>query len=114
MEDCLFCKIASGEIGSKKAYEDDRVLAFYDISPAAPVHILIIPKQHIQSAYDLKESDGALLGHMFEIAAQLAKELGIADSGYRLVTNVGADAGQSVPHLHLHLLGGRDMTWPPG
>ncbi len=114
MEDCLFCRIAAGEIPSRKAYEDETVLAFYDISPAAPVHILVIPKKHIQSVNNLTEQDGELLGHMFEIVARLAREAGIADDGYRVVTNIGQAAGQSVPHLHLHLLGGRDMTWPPG
>ena len=114
MHDCLFCKIAEGTIPSKKAYEDDSVLAFYDIDPKAPVHVLVIPKKHIESAQTLTREDDAILCHMFEVARNLAKELGVAEDGYRLVTNIGRAAGQSVPHLHLHLLGGRDLTWPPG
>ena len=114
MTDCLFCKIAAGEIPSRKAYEDDTVLAFYDIDPKAPVHVLVIPKKHIESVNTLTRADDALLGHMFEVARQLAAELGVAENGYRMVTNIGADGGQSVPHLHLHLLGGRSLEWPPG
>ena len=114
MDDCLFCKIAAGEIPSKKAYEDDEVLAFYDIAPQAPVHVLVIPKRHIESAQTLTNEDGALLCHMFEMVRTLAAELGVADGGYRVVPNVGQAAGQSVPHLHLHLLGGRSLQWPPG
>lgn len=114
MKDCLFCKIVQGEIPAKKAYEDEEVLAFYDIDPQAPVHVLIIPKTHIESINALEREQDALLGHMFEVAKRLAQELGVKDTGYRLVTNIGADAGQSVPHLHLHLLGGRSMEWPPG
>ncbi|HWS29829.1 MAG TPA: histidine triad nucleotide-binding protein [Clostridia bacterium] len=114
MEDCLFCKIAAGEIPCKKAYEDDTVLAFYDIAPQAPKHVLIIPKKHIGDVTKLKEDDRELWFHMAEVANRLVKELGIDESGFRLVTNVGADGGQSVPHLHLHVLGGRNMAWPPG
>ena len=108
---CLFCKIAAGEIPSKKAYEDETVYAFYDIAPQAPVHILVIPKAHIESAQALSRSDDALLGRMFEVARQLAVENGLDKTGYRLITNVGADAGQSVPHLHLHLIGGKPLKW---
>ena len=108
---CLFCKIAAGEIPSKKAYEDERVYAFYDIAPQAPVHILVIPKAHIESAQKLTREDDALLGHLFEVARQLAQENGLDRTGYRLITNVGADAGQSVPHLHLHLIGGKPLKW---
>ena len=108
---CLFCKIAAGEIPSKKAYEDERVYAFYDIAPQAPVHILVIPKAHIESAQKLTREDDALLGHLFEVARQLAQENGLDKTGYRLITNVGADAGQSVPHLHLHLIGGKPLKW---
>ena len=108
---CLFCKIAAGEIPSKKAYEDERVYAFYDIAPQAPVHILVIPKAHIESAQKLTREDDALLGHLFEVARQLAQENGLEKTGYRLITNVGADAGQSVPHLHLHLIGGKPLKW---
>ncbi len=108
---CLFCKIAAGEIPSKKAYEDESVYAFYDIAPQAPVHILVIPKTHIESAQALTREDDALLGHMFEVARTLASENGLDKTGYRLITNVGADAGQSVPHLHLHLIGGKTLKW---
>jgi len=111
--DCVFCKIANGEIPSKKAYEDDRVLAFYDLDPQAPVHILIIPKEHIQSVEDITEENSAIVAHIFEVAAKLAKENNL-EKGFRVVSNVGKDGGQSVPHLHFHLLGGRSMKWPPG
>lgn len=114
MSDCLFCKFASGEIPTNKAYEDDTVLAFYDIAPQAPVHILVIPKRHIVSAQTLTPDDAALWLHMIEIVQHIAAEKGIDKTGYRLVTNIGSDAGQSVPHLHLHLLGGRTLEWPPG
>ena len=102
-EDCIFCKIAAGEIPSKKAYEDDQILAFYDLDPQAPVHILIIPKEHISSANELTEENGPLLGHIFATAAKLAKELGL-EKGYRIVNNCGEDGGQTVRHLHFHLL----------
>ena len=108
---CLFCKIAAGEIPSKKAYEDETVYAFHDIAPQAPVHILVIPKAHIESAQALSRDDDALLGHMFEVARQIAAENGLDKTGYRLITNIGADAGQSVPHLHLHLIGGKQLKW---
>ena len=111
--DCVFCKIANGESPSKKAYEDDRVLAFYDLDPQAPVHILIIPKEHIQSVEDITEENSAIVAHIFEVAAKLAKENNL-EKGFRVVSNVGKDGGQSVPHLHFHLLGGRSMKWPPG
>lgn len=114
MENCLFCRIANGEIPSKKVYEDDEVLAFYDIDPQAPVHVLVIPKRHIESADALCASDAATVMAIFAAARRVAHELGVAESGYRLVTNVGVDGGQSVPHLHLHLLGGRSLQWPPG
>ena len=113
MADCIFCKIAAGEIPSKKAYEDDQILAFYDLDPQAPVHILIIPKEHISSDNELTEENGPLLGHIFAAAANLAKELGL-EKGYRIVNNCGEDGGQTVRHLHFHLLGGRSMEWPPG
>ncbi len=111
--DCIFCKIANGEIPSRKAYEDDTVLAFYDLDPQAPTHVLIIPKQHIQSVAQVTEENSAVVAHIFEVAAKLSAELGLAD-GFRVVSNCGESAGQSVPHLHFHLLGGRDFTWPPG
>ncbi|WP_195985051.1 histidine triad nucleotide-binding protein [Clostridium sp. D33t1_170424_F3] len=111
--DCIFCKIAAGEIPSNKAYEDDRVLAFYDLDPQAPVHILMIPKEHIGSATEITAENSAIVAHIFEIAAKLAAELQL-DQGWRVVTNVGKDGGQSVLHMHFHLLGGRSMAWPPG
>ena len=113
MENCIFCKIIGGEIPSTKVFEDDLVYAFRDINPQAPVHVLVIPKAHIQSAADITEENSAIVSHIFEVAASLAKELGLKD-GFRIVTNSGLSAGQSVPHLHFHLLGGRDFTWPPG
>ena len=114
MADCLFCKIAAGDIPSNKLFEDDQLLAFYDIDPQAPVHFLVIPKKHIDSAAVLTEDDTALLGHIYAVIAQLAARLGIAENGYRVVTNVGADGGQSVKHLHFHVLAGRSLAWPPG
>lgn len=111
MENCLFCRIIDGEIPSKRAYEDESVLAFYDIAPQAPIHILIIPKRHIDSAQALSEADTGLLGHIFEVARELAEKNGLDKSGYRLISNVGEDAGQSVKHLHFHLIGGRQLKW---
>ena len=111
--DCVFCKIAKGEIPSKKAYEDDQILAFYDLDPQAPVHILLIPKAHIASANELTEENSAVVSHIFLTAAKLAKELGL-EKGYRIVNNCGEDGGQTVQHLQIHLLGGRPMKWPPG
>lgn len=114
MSDCLFCGIVEGKIKGNIVCQDDSVVAFKDINPKAPVHILIIPRKHIADVLDLTAEDGALIGHIFAVAARLAREQGIADSGFRVVVNSGADAGQSVFHLHYHLLGGRRMTWPPG
>ncbi len=111
--DCVFCKIVKGEIPSRKAYEDDKVLAFYDLQPQAPVHILIIPKEHIGSVAEITPQNSSIVAYIYEIAAKLAKENHL-DSGYRIVCNVGKDGGQTVPHLHFHLLGGRSMKWPPG
>lgn len=111
--DCVFCKIAKGEIPSKKAYEDEQVLAFYDLEPQAPVHILIIPKEHIASPAEITPQNSAVVAHIYEVAAKLARELDLQD-GFRVVCNCGKDGGQSVPHLHFHLLGGRSMKWPPG
>ena len=113
-ESCLFCKIVVGEISSDKTHEDDLVVAFNDIAPVAPVHQLVVPRQHIASAAVLAETDAALLGRLFGVAAQLAAQAGLPEKGYRLVTNVGVDGGQSVDHLHFHLIGGRRMAWPPG
>ncbi len=114
MSDCIFCKIANGEIPSNKAYEDDKVLAFYDLDPQAPKHVLIIPKEHISSANEINEENSSIVAHIFVVAAKIAKELGVSESGYRIVNNCGKDGGQSVQHLHFHLLGGRSMAWPPG
>lgn len=111
--DCLFCKIAAGEIPAKKLYEDDRVLAFYDIDPKAPVHFLVIPKTHIGSVNEIDAQNSAIVAHVFEVIAQLAKTLPM-QNGYRVVTNIGEDGGQSVGHLHFHVLGGRSLAWPPG
>ncbi len=114
MSDCLFCAIVEGKIKANVVYQDDTAVAFKDIAPKAPVHILIIPRKHIVAVSDVAEQDRDLIGQIFKVAAKLADEQGIADSGYRIVVNSGADAGQSVFHLHFHLLGGRQMTWPPG
>jgi histidine triad (HIT) family protein len=111
--DCVFCKIAAGEIPSKKVYEDEQILAFYDLEPQAPVHILLIPKQHIGSAAEITEENSAVVVHIYAVAARLAKEPNL-NGGFRIVCNAGADGGQTVPHLHFHLLGGRSMKWPPG
>ena len=114
MGDCLFCKIVAGEIPSKKIYEDDKVLAFYDISPAAHVHFLVIPKEHISSANELDEKNSNIVSHIFMVINKIVRELNIADSGYRIVNNCGADGGQTVNHLHFHVLGARELKWPPG
>jgi histidine triad (HIT) family protein len=113
-ENCLFCGIVSGAIPSRQAYADDDVIAFYDVNPGAPVHVLIIPRRHIRGIDAPEAEDGALLQAMIHAAKQVAHETGVDTSGYRLVWNVGPDAGQSVFHLHLHLLGGRPLAWPPG
>lgn len=112
--DCLFCRIAAGEIPSKGVHADDIVVAFHDVSPRAPTHILVIPREHVRSAAELTDAHATLVGHLFAVAAQVARDQGIADAGYRIVTNVGRGGGQTVDHLHLHLMGGRSMTWPPG
>ena len=113
MSDCLFCKIVSGDIPSDKLYEDDTCLAFYDIDPKAPVHFLVIPKAHIESAAAITADNSAVVAHIFEVIARLAREQGL-DSGFRVVSNVGADGGQTVPHLHFHVLAKRNLAWPPG
>jgi len=113
-ETCLFCKIIAGELPSDTVHEDEVVVAFNDINPVAPVHQLIVPRRHVESAADLTVDDAPMLGHLFDVAARLAAAAGLPESGYRLVTNIGADGGQSVPHLHVHLIGGRRMAWPPG
>jgi histidine triad (HIT) family protein len=114
MENCLFCKIATGAIPSKIVYQDEDVVAFEDINPQAPKHILLIPRQHIASIADLTLNDGPILAKLFITAQKLAHDMGIDEGGYRFLTNVGPDAGQSVFHLHFHLLGGRKFGWPPG
>ncbi len=114
MSDCLFCKIFKKEISSRIVYEDNEIMAFEDINPQAPVHLLIIPAKHIESINDIKEEDKELIGKMFLIAKKIAKEKGLSESGYRTIFNTGKDAGQAVFHIHLHLLGGRKMSWPPG
>ena len=114
MEDCIFCKIIKGEIPSKKVYEDEKVYAFYDISPEAPIHFLVIHKQHIESANALKEENASVVAHIFLVINKLVSELGIAEKGYRIVNNTGNDGGQTVHHMHFHVLGGRSLNWPPG
>jgi histidine triad (HIT) family protein len=114
MADCLFCKLAAGEIPAEKVKEADDWIAFRDISPQAPTHILIIPREHIATLNDIAPGNDALLGKLFLAAKQIAAEEGIAESGYRAVVNCNADAGQAVFHIHMHLLGGREMGWPPG
>ena len=113
-KDCLFCKIVDGELGADVVYENDSLVAFRDINPKAPTHILLIPRRHIATMNDLQESDEMLVGELFLAAARIAADEGLADDGYRVVMNCNAAAGQSVFHIHLHLLGGRAMTWPPG
>ena len=113
MSDCIFCKIANGEIPSNTVYEDDQIICFHDADPQAPVHVLIIPKKHIPSLDEVKEEDKELLGTIMLKVQDLAKDLGL-DNGYRLVNNCGEDGFQTVKHLHFHVLSGRDMTWPPG
>jgi histidine triad (HIT) family protein len=114
MSDCLFCKIINREIPGSIVYEDDRVLAFNDINPQAPTHVLLVPKRHIASLNDLTPDDDRVVGELARRAGVIARERGIADGGYRTVFNTNRDAGQTVFHVHLHLLGGRPMSWPPG
>lgn len=114
MEDCIFCKIVKGEIPSKKLYEDDKVYAFYDIEPGAPVHFLVIPKEHIESVNMLNEKNAEIVSHVFLVINKLVNELGIAEKGYRIVNNTGEHGGQTVHHMHFHVLAGRNLAWPPG
>ena len=114
MSDCIFGKIASGQIPTNYVYEDDRVVAFSDIEPQAPTHILIIPKEHIASAMELNEDNADIVSHIFLVAGKIAKEKGFDADGFRLVNNCGKDGGQTVGHLHFHLLAGRYLQWPPG
>ena len=111
--DCLFCKIIAGEIPSKKIYEDEKVYVFYDIDPQAPVHFLVVPKEHISGPSAVTEQNASVVGHIYSVIAQLAKELHL-DKGYRVVANCGEEGGQTVGHLHFHVLAGRMLSWPPG
>jgi histidine triad (HIT) family protein len=112
--DCIFCRIVAGEIPSEMVYDDDLVVVIRDINPRAPTHLLVLPRAHIPSATSISRQDGELMGRIFGVASELARDLGLDDNGYRIVTNVGAWGGQTVDHLHFHLMGGRSFTWPPG
>lgn len=114
MDDCIFCKICRDEIPAEIVVRTDDVVAFRDIRPQAPVHVLVIPTKHIQSAHHISVEDEALIGRIHLVAQQAAQALGVAETGYRLVTNIGHHGQQTVPHLHYHLLGGRQLSWPPG
>jgi len=114
MESCVFCRVAEGNAPARVLFADDEVVAFHDVAPRAPVHVLVIPRRHVVSLAHTEGSDGGLLGRLFLAAAEAARRTGIAETGYRVVTNTGAGAGQTVHHLHLHVLGGRPMGWPPG
>ncbi len=114
MNDCLFCKIAAGQIPAKVVHQDDEVVAFADVNPQAPTHLLVIPRKHIPTLNDLTPEDDALVGKLHRVAAKLAAERGISAGGWRAVLNTNRGAGQTVFHIHLHVLGGRQMTWPPG
>ena len=114
MSDCLFCGIIEGRVKGNLVYEDESVVAFKDIVPRAPVHVLIVPRKHIATLVELQRPDNVVIGEIFNVAGRLAQQFGIAQTGYRVVVNCGADAGQTVFHLHFHLLGGRQMGWPPG
>ena len=113
MADCIFCKIANGEIPSNKVYEDESVLAFYDLDPQAPTHILVIPKEHIASASDINETNSAVIAHIFEVISKIAEDNGFAND-FRIVNNCGDRAGQTVKHIHFHVMSGREFTWPAG
>ena len=110
----MFCRVAAGSASARVLFEDDEVVAFHDIAPRAPVHVLVIPRRHVVSLAHAEGGDGDLLGRLLLAAAEAARRTGIAEAGYRVVTNIGAQAGQTVPHIHLHVLGGRPMVWPPG
>jgi histidine triad (HIT) family protein len=114
MDDCLFCRIAAGTVPARVLFADDEVVVFHDIAPQAPVHLLVIPRRHITSLAHAQEGDGVMLGTLLAHAAEAARRSGLTADGYRVVVNTGANAGQAVPHLHLHVLGGRPMGWPPG
>ena len=114
MRDCIFCGIINGKINAEKVYEDEHVIAIRDIAPIAPLHLLVLPKKHLVNSLGLTPEDNSLVGHIFQVAARLARENGVDESGFRIVCNNNAGAGQSVFHLHFHLLGGRRFHWPPG
>ncbi len=114
MVECIFCGIVQGAIPAKKLFEDDQVVAFPDINPQAPEHFLVIPKRHVPSMADVEAGEGALVGHMLVICSRIAKDRGLAQNGYRIVINTGSEGGQTVFHLHFHVLGGRSLSWPPG
>ena len=114
MTECIFCKIVGGEIPAEPVYQDDEVLAFRDINPQAPIHMLIVPKRHIATLNDITPNDTGLIGKLYLVARQLANDMGVADNGYRTLINCNKDGGQDVFHIHLHLLAGRRMGWPPG
>lgn len=111
---CIFCKIIAGEIPSNKVYEDDKILAFHDIEPQAPVHVIIIPKEHITSTNAITKENSAKIAYIFEKIPEIAKKLGVFESGYRIINNCGADGGQTVEHIHFHMMGGRPCLWPAG
>jgi histidine triad (HIT) family protein len=113
-DNCLFCRLINGEVAADVLYQDARAVAIRDINPQAPVHALVIPKEHVDSLDDLGQRDEALMGHLMRVASRVANQQGLAETGYRTVVNTGAGAGQSVFHLHVHVLGGRDLAWPPG
>jgi histidine triad (HIT) family protein len=113
MEDCIFCKIVAGEIPCKKVYEDEQVLAFYDVNPAAPVHVLVIPKKHIRDITQVSAEDMAIVSAVILTAQKIVKEMNLSEDGFRVVINTGKMGGQTVPHLHFHILGGRMLAWPP-
>jgi histidine triad (HIT) family protein len=114
MDDCLFCRIAAGTIPARTVFSDEQVMAFDDIHPQAPVHVLVIPRRHVADLNDTEGADHALMGRLLDVARRIAGERGLAEKGFRVVTNTGPDGGQTVSHLHLHVLGGRPLGWPPG
>ncbi len=114
MNDCIFCRIVAGTIPAKIVYQDDQSMAFEDVNPQAPVHILVIPKRHIRSMNNLEADEAALIGHLSLTCVKVANQKGIFEAGYRVVANTGSNGGQTVSHLHFHVLGGRQLTWPPG
>ncbi len=114
MTDCLFCKIISREVPGDIVYEDDKIIAFKDIEPQAPVHVLIVPREHIPALVDLTEETADIIGYLHYKTREIAKEMGIEERGFRLICNYGKDANQIVPHIHFHLIGGRSLSWPPG